>query len=532
MWCACSCLARAARVSCSRSRRPKARRCGISARACRRSRTCSRTRWAKTDANPRPGVQEIRRHACARTRVARDAAERRHRNDGQSAVDCPDDRVLDSVRRSCHPVLHRGQLLAGGHCRAVRGDVPRLLRPPGSLRVSRDDYARRGGDCRGSAHERPADLPVETADTPRVPGGQAVGADGVSAVHHVGAGDSPAHRPGALRGQLHLPEGQFLSVPGHHALLADRSRDGVDVHAGVVVAVDERPIRRDPLHRVDLLQRCALRRAARGHRQHESVVGGVRQQPRASRRRHLPSAVALRNAVDSVAGDCVRSDWHRSVDSRAAGASRGDRRVSGSDAGTVVAAEHLSKWYGQVIGLNDVSVSVPRGITGLLGPNGAGKSTFMKLITGQLKPSKGSITVLGEPIWQNPSAYFRLGFCPEQDKFYERMTGLEWVTALVRLNGVSDSDAASMASRAIEMVELTDASNKKIGAYSKGMRQRIKMAQALAHDPELLILDEPLSGMDPIARRKTIRLIKDWGRAGKGVIVSSHILHEIESMTA
>jgi ABC-2 type transport system ATP-binding protein len=199
---------------------------------------------------------------------------------------------------------------------------------------------------------------------------------------------------------------------------------------------------------------------------------------------------------------------------------------------TLVAADHLSKWYGQVIGLNDVSVAVPPGITGLLGPNGAGKSTFMKLVTGQLKPSKGRITVFDEPIWQNPALYHRIGFCPEQDAFYDRMTGLEWVTALVRLNGVADAEARAMAARALEAVELTDAANKKIGAYSKGMRQRVKMAQALAHDPELLILDEPLSGMDPIARRRTIRMIKDWGRAGKSVIVSSHILHEIESMTA
>ena len=198
----------------------------------------------------------------------------------------------------------------------------------------------------------------------------------------------------------------------------------------------------------------------------------------------------------------------------------------------LVVADHLSKWYGQVIGLNDVSVTVPQGITGLLGPNGAGKSTFMKLITGQLRPSKGSITVLGEPIWANPALYQRIGFCPEQDAFYERMTGLEWVTALVRLNGVTETEAAAMAARAIAEVELTEAASKKIGAYSKGMRQRIKMAQAIAHDPELLILDEPLSGMDPIARRKAIRMIKDWGRAGKSVIVSSHILHEIESMTA
>ena len=199
---------------------------------------------------------------------------------------------------------------------------------------------------------------------------------------------------------------------------------------------------------------------------------------------------------------------------------------------TAIATEHLSKWYGQVSGLNDVTVSVPQGITGLLGPNGAGKSTFMKLITGQLRPSKGRIDVLGEPIWNNPSLYKRIGFCPEQDAFYDRMTGLEWVTALVSLNGVGEAAARDMAARAIEAVGLTDAADKKIGAYSKGMRQRVKLAQALAHDPELLILDEPLSGMDPLVRRRTIRLIKEWGRAGKSVLVSSHILHEIESMTS
>jgi ABC-2 type transport system ATP-binding protein len=156
----------------------------------------------------------------------------------------------------------------------------------------------------------------------------------------------------------------------------------------------------------------------------------------------------------------------------------------------------------------------------------------MKLITGQLKPSKGTVRVLGEPIWRNPALYHRLGFCPEQDAFYERMSGLEWVAALVRLNGVPEETAVGMARQAIQMVDLAEAADKKIGAYSKGMRQRIKLAQALAHDPEVLILDEPLGGMDPIARRKTIRLIKDWGRAGRSVIVSSHILHEIESMTA
>ncbi len=205
-----------------------------------------------------------------------------------------------------------------------------------------------------------------------------------------------------------------------------------------------------------------------------------------------------------------------------------------SNAGTttpIVSADHVSKWYGQVIGLNDVSVNVPSGVTGLLGPNGAGKSTFLKLITGQLKPSKGSVTVLGQPIWGNPSLFFEIGFCPEQDAFYDRMTGLEWVTALVRLNGLGEKEADDAARRALTAVDLMDAADKKIGAYSKGMRQRVKLAQAIVHDPSLLILDEPLSGMDPLARRRTIKLIRDWARSGKSIIVSSHILHEIESMT-
>ena len=198
----------------------------------------------------------------------------------------------------------------------------------------------------------------------------------------------------------------------------------------------------------------------------------------------------------------------------------------------LIATQHLSKWYGQVSGLNDVSVTVPAGITGLLGPNGAGKSTFMKLVTGQLRPSKGTVHVFGEPIWGNPALYSRIGFCPEQDAFYDRMTGLEWVTALAGLGGLNGADALAAARCALEAVDLLDAAGKKIGAYSKGMRQRIKLAQAIAHDPDLLILDEPLSGMDPIMRRRTIRLIKDWGRAGKSILVSSHILHEIEAMTA
>ena len=204
----------------------------------------------------------------------------------------------------------------------------------------------------------------------------------------------------------------------------------------------------------------------------------------------------------------------------------------GTTPSPILAIDHLSKWYGQVIGLNDVTVRVPPGITGLLGPNGAGKSTLMKLVTGQLKPSQGQVHVLGEPAWDNPGLYFRIGFCPEQDAFYDRMTGRAWVAGLLTLNGLDEEQALSLADKAIGRVGLSHVAEKKIGAYSKGMRQRIKLAQAVAHDPELLILDEQLAGMDPLARRRTIRLIREWAREGRSVLVSSHILHEIEAMTA
>ncbi len=198
----------------------------------------------------------------------------------------------------------------------------------------------------------------------------------------------------------------------------------------------------------------------------------------------------------------------------------------------VVEADGLSRWYKQVIGVNDVTLTMQPGITGLLGPNGAGKSTFMKLITGQIRPSRGRVKVLGEPVWNNPELMRRVGFCPEQDAFYTGMTGFRWLQGLLRLNGHSLEDTDRMVIRALETVDLMDVKDRKIGAYSKGMRQRIKLAQAIAHNPELLILDEPLGGMDPMGRRQTIRLIKEWAAQGRSIIVSSHILHEIESMTS
>jgi ABC-2 type transport system ATP-binding protein len=184
-----------------------------------------------------------------------------------------------------------------------------------------------------------------------------------------------------------------------------------------------------------------------------------------------------------------------------------------------------------VIGINDVNLDLGPGVTGLLGPNGAGKSTLLKLVTGQLKPSRGSLTLFGQGVWDNPDVMRRLGFCPEQDAFYEAMTGLAFVSSLARMNGFPAPEAREMALRALEQVDLLENKDKKIGGYSKGMRQKVKLAQAIVHQPQVLVLDEPLAGMDPGARISTIKLIRKMGASGGTVIVSSHILHEVEAMT-
>jgi ABC-2 type transport system ATP-binding protein len=190
-----------------------------------------------------------------------------------------------------------------------------------------------------------------------------------------------------------------------------------------------------------------------------------------------------------------------------------------------------SRWYGQVIALNDITVRVPKGVTGLLGPNGAGKSTFLKLAAGQLRPSQGEVRLLGRPAWGSPEVFHRVGLCPEADAFWEHLTGLQFVTTLLRLTGFGEAECRRRAENALHQVELLDAKDRKIGGYSKGMRQRVKLAQAIAHDPEVLLLDEPVSGMDPVNRRRVIDLVRRLGREGKTVVVSSHILHEVEAMT-
>jgi ABC-2 type transport system ATP-binding protein len=190
-----------------------------------------------------------------------------------------------------------------------------------------------------------------------------------------------------------------------------------------------------------------------------------------------------------------------------------------------------SRWYGQVIALNDVNARIEPGVTGLLGPNGAGKSTFLKLAAGQIAPSQGEVKLLGLPAWGSPEAFHRVGLCPETDTFWEGLTGWQFVIALLRLSGFDDAECRQRAEAALTEVDLMAAKDRRIGGYSKGMRQRVKLAQALAHDPDVLLLDEPVTGMDPVNRRRVVDLVRKLGKAGKTVLVSSHILHEVEAMT-
>lgn len=195
----------------------------------------------------------------------------------------------------------------------------------------------------------------------------------------------------------------------------------------------------------------------------------------------------------------------------------------------IVRAEHLNKWYRRVIALNDVSLSIDAGITGMLGTNGAGKTSLMRILIGLMRESSGSVYVLGQLPFNNPGLARRIGYVPEHDSFYESMTGREFVSTLARIRGVRDCDAA--ARRAIDWVQMAEAADRKIVTYSRGMRQRIKIAQAVVHEPELLVLDEPLTGSDPLVRQELIGLIRAYADKGGSVIVSSHVLHEIEQLT-
>jgi ABC-2 type transport system ATP-binding protein len=190
--------------------------------------------------------------------------------------------------------------------------------------------------------------------------------------------------------------------------------------------------------------------------------------------------------------------------------------------------ENVSKFYGEILGVNRVNLSIPAGITSLVGPNGAGKTTLMNLMTGLVRPSRGCIHVLGYRT-DEPEALFNiLGYCTQFDAFPKGLTGYQFVYSYLRLGGRDSASAEQLAWRAIERVNLVDAAARTIAGYSKGMRQRIRLAQALAHDPRVLVLDEPLNGLDPLARAEMIALFRAAAAQGCYLIISSHILHEVD----
>jgi ABC-2 type transport system ATP-binding protein len=190
--------------------------------------------------------------------------------------------------------------------------------------------------------------------------------------------------------------------------------------------------------------------------------------------------------------------------------------------------EHASRWFRNVVAVNDVSMTIGPGITGLLGPNGAGKSTLIALMSGFLAPSAGSVTLDGEPLWRNEAVYRRIGLVPEREALFDYLTGRQFVVANAELHGLADPGAAAAA--AIALVEMADAQDRAISTYSKGMRQRIKMASALVHEPEVLLLDEPFNGMDPRQRLHLMDLLRAMGAEGRSVLFSSHILEEVEQV--
>ncbi len=193
--------------------------------------------------------------------------------------------------------------------------------------------------------------------------------------------------------------------------------------------------------------------------------------------------------------------------------------------------DNVSRFYGEVLGVNRVNLSIPAGITSLVGPNGSGKTTLMNLMTGLIRPTCGSVSVLGIPPDRPEELFRKIGYCTQFDAFPKGLTGYQFVYSFLLVHGMVESEADKLAVDALQRVSMMEAADRPVAAYSKGMRQRIKLAQAIAHRPAVLVLDEPLNGLDPMARAETIALFKDWGAEGRHVIVSSHILHEVDRIS-
>jgi ABC-2 type transport system ATP-binding protein len=198
---------------------------------------------------------------------------------------------------------------------------------------------------------------------------------------------------------------------------------------------------------------------------------------------------------------------------------------------TMIAFEDVSKFYGEVLGVNRVNLQIAPGITSLVGPNGSGKTTLMNLMTGLLRPTSGRISVLGISPGDPEAMFGRVGYCSQFDSFPRGATAREFIRFYLRVHGYTEQQAAELTQLALERVSLTEAADRKVSAFSKGMRQRVRLAQSIAHNPSILVLDEPLNGLDPMARAEIIRLFRDLADAGMYLIISSHILHEVDMMS-
>jgi ABC-2 type transport system ATP-binding protein len=197
----------------------------------------------------------------------------------------------------------------------------------------------------------------------------------------------------------------------------------------------------------------------------------------------------------------------------------------------LIVFDNVSKFYGEILGVNRVNLEIPAGITSLVGPNGAGKTTLMNLMAGLLRPTRGRVNVLGIPTDQPERLFRRVGYCSQFDSFPPGLTGREFISAFLKVSGFSKPVADGLTEKALARVDLLPAADRKIGAYSKGMRQRVRLAQSIAHDPSILILDEPLNGLDPMVRAETIALFKQLAADGLYLVISSHILHEVDMMS-
>lgn len=198
---------------------------------------------------------------------------------------------------------------------------------------------------------------------------------------------------------------------------------------------------------------------------------------------------------------------------------------------TLITFHSVSRFYGEVLGINNVNLSIPPGITSLVGPNGSGKTTLMNLMTGLIRPTEGEISVLGIAPDHPEKLCRAAGYCAQFDAFPKGLTGFQFIYSFLRLYGYSHAECEERATAALHRVNMFGAAERHVAAYSKGMRQRVKLAQAIAHDPQVLVLDEPLNGLDPMARAETIALFREWGEKGRHVIVSSHILHEVDQIS-